>query len=306
MEHIYDVIIIGGGPAGYSAALYATRAGLDTIVLERLSAGGQMALTLDIDNYPGFDEGIDGFTLGQKMQQGAERFGSKSAMADVYSAQLSGEIKVLETSEGTFKGKSVIIATGAETRKLGIGREDELTGRGIHYCATCDGMGYRGKTVAVIGGGNTAVEDALILARLSEKVILVHRRDSLRADKVYHDQLMKTENIELRWNSVISELVAEEKFQGIKVKDVNSSEESFIPCDGVFVSIGRVPETKKFADEIKLDSQGYIVADETTRTNIPGVFAAGDVRTKALRQVITAAADGAVAAYFADEYLGGL
>ena len=306
MAHVYDMVIIGGGPGGYSAALYAARAGLDVVVLERLSAGGQMALTHQVDNYPGFAEGIDGFTLGMQMQEGAERFGAKTEYAEVKSLDLRAEPKRIETSEGTFLGKTVIYAAGAGPRKLGLPEEEKVAGRGVHYCAACDGMFYKGKTVVVVGGGNSAVADALILSRIAQKVILVHRRDSLRAEKVYHKALQQAENLEFRWNSVVSEVLHEDKVTGIRLKDVSSGEESVIPCDGVFVSIGRSPNTELLKGQVCLDSQGYVSAGESCRTNIPGGFAVGDVRTKALRQIVTAAADGAVSVHYAEEYLAGL
>lgn len=306
MEHIYDMLIVGGGPGGYTAAMYAARSGRDAIVLEKLSAGGQMALTSDIDNYPGFEEGVDGFTLGEKMQQGAERFGAKTELAEVFSLQLDGPVKSAETSEGTFYGRTVVLATGASPRLLGVEGEQEMTGRGIHYCAACDGMMYRGKTVVVVGGGNTAVEDALLLSRVAAKVILVHRRDSLRATKVYHDPLMQAENVEIRWNSAIDSLMREDKLTGVKLRDTVTGEISELACDGVFVSIGRAPANELVKGKVELDEAGYIKADESTRTSVPGVYAVGDVRTKAMRQVVTAVADGAVATHYAEEYLATL
>ena len=302
-HHVYDMVIIGGGPGGYTAALYATRAGLDTILLEKLSAGGQMALTNQIDNYPGFEDGIDGFTLAEKMQQQAERFGVKTEYAEVNSLELNAQPKVIHTSEGTFYGKTVVLATGANPRELELPEERELVGRGVAYCASCDGMFFRGKTVAVIGGGNTAAADALLLSRVAKKVILVHRRDTLRATKVYHEPLLRAENVEFRWNSVVTQLLHEEKLTGIRLKDVISGEESDVSCDGVFVSIGRKPATELAKDQLTLDASGYVVADETTQTNIPGVYAVGDVRTKLLRQVVTAVSDGAMAVHMAEEYL---
>lgn len=303
MEHIYDMIVIGGGPGGYTAALYTTRAGLDTLVLEKLSAGGQMAQTTRIDNYPGFDEGIDGFELGEKMQAGAERFGAKTELAEVRAVHLSGQPKRVETSEGTFCARTVVIATGAGHRPLGIAREAQLTGRGVAYCAACDGMFFRGKTVAVVGGGNSAAADALLLSRICKKVILIHRRDSLRATKIYHDPLMQAENIEFRWNSTVEQLLGDSSLSGVRLQDTKTGEITDLAIDGLFVSIGRSPETALFAGQVEMDSGGYIVADESTRTDVPGVFAVGDVRTKAVRQVITAAADGAVAAHYAEQYL---
>ena len=303
MDRIYDMIVIGGGPAGYTAALYGARAGLSTLVLEKLSAGGQMALTDMIDNYPGFPDGIDGFTLGEQMQQGAERFGAVTELAEVYSLNLQGEIRVVETSEGTFLGRTLVLATGAGPKELGLPNEQALVGRGVHYCAACDGMRYKGKTVAVIGGGNSAVADALQLARVAAKVIIVHRRDSLRATKVYHDPLMKLDNVEFRWNSAVSEILGEGKVTGLRLWDTLTGEMSEIAVDGVFVSVGRKPATDLVQGQVELDRNGYIVADESTRTSVPGVYAVGDVRTKLLRQVVTAVADGAVAAHHAGEYL---
>lgn len=305
-NHVYDMVIIGGGPGGYTAALYAVRAGLDTVLLEKFSAGGQMALTDQIDNYPGFENGIDGFTLAEKMKQGAERFGAQTKYAEVKSVDLNASPKVIETSEGTFYGRTVVFSTGANPRELGLPEEKELVGRGVAYCASCDGMFYRGKTVVVVGGGNTAAEDALLLSRLAKKVILVHRRDSLRATKVYHEPLMQAENVEFRWNSVVTELLYNAKITGVKLKDVQTGEETVVECDGVFVSIGRKPATELVKDQLTLDQSGYVVADESTRTNIPGVYAVGDVRTKVLRQVVTAVADGAMAVYYAEEYLAQL
>lgn len=305
MEHIYDTIIIGGGPAGYTAALYAARGGLDTLLVERMSVGGQMTLTGDIDNYPGFDEGIDGFTLGMRMQKGAERFGAKTEYAEVSSVDFSGDIKRIRTESGNFLSKTVIIAAGANPRELGIEGEQEFIGKGVHYCAHCDGRFYKDKTVAVIGGGNSAVADALYLSRLVKKVYLIHRRDTLRAEKIYHEPLMKTENVEFLWDSTVSEFIADTRVTGIKVRNVKTDAMKEISCDGVFISIGRSPATDFLKGKIRLDEKGYIIADESTRTSEKGIFAAGDIRTKALRQVVTAAADGAVAAHYAEEYLSG-
>ncbi len=302
---VYDMIVVGGGPAGYTAALYAARAGLTTLVLEKLSAGGQMALTEQIDNYPGFEEGIDGFTLAEQMQRQAEAFGARTEYAEVTKLDLNASPKVLDTSEGTFLAKTVAFATGANPRELGIQDEAALVGRGVAYCAACDGMRYKGKTVVVVGGGNSAAADALILSRIAQKVILVHRRDTLRATKVYHEPLMKTQNLEFRWNSTVSALLHGEELTGVRLKDTVTGAETEVPCDAVFVSIGRKPATELVEGQLELDRSGYIIADETTRTNIPGVFAVGDVRTKPLRQVVTAVADGAVAVHMAEEYLAG-
>ena len=298
---IYDMIVIGGGPAGYTAALYAARAGFETLVLEKMSVGGQMALTGDIDNYPGFEEGVDGFTLGMKMQQGAERFGAKTEYADITEVDFSSEIKRV----GEYFAKTVVVASGANPRTLGLEKEETLTGRGVHYCAHCDGRFYKDKVVAVIGGGNSAVADALYLSRLAKKVYIIHRRDTLRATKVYHEPLMKADNVEFVWNSTVEEFIADERLNGIKIKNTLTGDISEIICDGVFVSIGRKPSTEFLGDSLTLDENGYIIADETTKTNVDGVYAVGDVRTKALRQVVTAVSDGAVAVHFAEEYISG-
>ena len=302
MKHIYDMIVIGGGPAGYAAALYASRAGLDTLVIEKMSVGGQMALTDIIDNYPGFHEGVDGFTLGMQMQAGAERFGAKTEYDEITSVELSLEIKKIVGMTREYFARTVVIATGANPRELGIEGEEKLIGRGLHYCAHCDGRFYKNKTVAVVGGGNSAVSDALYLSHLAKKVYIIHRRDSLRATKIYHEPLMKAENVEFVWDSAVSDYITDGRVIGAKLRNLKSGEESELRFDGLFVSIGRKPATELFG-ELALDGAGYIVADETTKTAIPGVFAVGDVRTKALRQVVTAVSDGAVAAHFAEEYL---
>lgn len=305
-KQIYDMIIVGGGPGGYTAALYAGRAGLSVLVLEQLGPGGQMATTQHIDNYPGFWEGADGFDLGQKMQSQAQQFGAVTKLEPVTELKLDGEVKEAITPYGSYQGRTVAIATGASPRKLGLPEEEAFVGKGISYCATCDGMFYRGKTVAVIGGGNSAVEEALYLARLCEKVYLIHRRDALRADKAGALALEKQENVEVVWNSVVTGLNPDPdtgKLASLTLKNTQTGAASTLDCQGAFVSIGRVPNSQLVTGQLELDKQGYLVADETTCTSLPGVFAVGDVRQKPLRQIVTAAADGAVAAHFAQEYL---
>ena len=302
MNPIYDMVIIGGGPGGYTAALYAARAGMRVVVLEKLAAGGQMVETPQIDNYPGFTDGIDGYTLGQQMRENAEKFGAQTCFVEVTKLDLDGEVKSAETTDGIFYGRTLVVATGASPKYLGVPGERELYGKGVHYCAACDGMFYKGKTVVVVGGGNTAVADALLLSRVAKNVLLVHRRDTLRAARVYHKPLAEAQNVAFYWNCEVLEIHSGE----IVLKNSVTGQVSTLPCDGVFVGIGRQPATALVKDALTLDAQGYIPAGESTETSIPGVFAVGDVRTKALRQIVTAVADGAVAVHHAEEYLATL
>ena len=303
INNIYDVVIIGGGPGGYTAALYAARANLSTLVIEKFAPGGQMATTDIVENYPGFVEGINGFELGMQMKKGAERFGVKTKLAEVKSVDLTSNPKVIKTAKDTFEAKAVILALGASPRELGLPNERNLRGRGVSYCATCDGMFYRDKTVVIVGGGNTAVADAIFLAKICKKVYLVHRRDELRASKTYMEALENTQNIEFVWSSEVTEIIADQMVTGVKVKSRKDESVRDISCDGVFVAIGNVPNTDLIKGQVELDDAGYVPADETTRTNIPGVFAVGDMRQKPLRQIVTAVSDGAVAAKYAEEYI---
>jgi thioredoxin reductase (NADPH) len=276
-------------------------------VLEKISAGGQMTQTSTIDNYPGFDEGIDGFSLGFKMQQGAERFGAETMQTEVLSVDLNANPKKIVTDSGELLSKTVIIATGADHKHLGVDKEEALIGRGVGYCAACDGMMFRGKTVAVVGGGNSAAADALLLSKICAKVYVIVRRDVMRATKIYHEPLMKAPNVEFVWNSRVTEILeGNGRANGITVQSVHGEDKRQIECDGLFVSIGRQPITEFLNGSVALDGQGYIIADESTKTNIDGVYAVGDVRTKALRQVVTAVSDGAVAVHYAEEYLSNI
>jgi thioredoxin reductase (NADPH) len=302
MAH-YDTIIIGGGPGGYTAALYCARAGLKTLVLEKLSPGGQMATTSRVDNYPGFEDGVDGFELGEKMKRGADRYSAVSEFKEVVSVELDAKPKIVHTSEGDYTADTVIAATGASPRTLGLPEEARLLNRGVAYCATCDGMMYKGKTVVVVGGGDTAVTDALFLAKICRHVYLVHRRDTLRASNSYLETINNTENLTFLPDSVLSAILHEKRVTGAKIENVKTGQVSELSCDGIFVAIGRIPNTALFEGQVRMDTSGYIAADETTRTSLPGVFAVGDVRTKPLRQIVTAAADGAVASQYAEEYL---
>ena len=237
------------------------------------------------------------------MKKQAERFGARSENAEVIKVNLTVNPKEIETAKGTFLSKTVLLAAGANPRELGVDKETELIGRGVAYCASCDGMFYRGKTVVVVGGGNTAAADAILLSRIAKKVIIVHRRDTLKATRIYHEPLMNAENVEFKWDSTVTELLYEDKITGVKIKNVKTGEESIIDCDGVFVSVGRKPATDFLGSQLDLDENGYIIADETTKTSIPGVYAVGDIRTKQLRQVVTAVSDGAMAVHSAEEYL---
>lgn len=306
-EMIYDMAIVGGGPGGCTAALYGARAGLKTVLLEKLAAGGQMADSPLIENYPGFPEGLDGYSLGDLMRQGAERAGAEFRYTQLESADLTGDVKHLQTDSGEILARTVVLAPGASPRPLGLPNEKELVGRGMGYCAACDGMLYRGKTVVVVGGGNTAVGDALHLAKLCRKVYLVHRRDELRAPAP-NVRALESSGVEIVWNARPAELVQGEdgRLQALKVEDVHTGEVRELACDGVFAAIGRVPDTQLFREQVNCDAAGYFDADETTRTNLPGVYAVGDARAKAVRQVVTATADGAVAVHFAQEYLAGV
>ena len=299
---MFDIVVIGAGPGGYTAALYAARAGFSVLVLEKMTPGGQMGTTDVIDNYPGFPEGVGGFDLAMQMKQGAERFGVKTKMAAVRSVELGEDVKKVITAKEEIEAKAVIIATGAHPRPLDIEREAELVGKGVSYCATCDGMFFKGKDVAVVGGGNTAVSDVLYLAKICRKVYLIHRRDELRASRIYRKTLESLENVELVLNSEVTQLQAEQKVSAVSVKNKVSGDVRELPVEGLFIAVGNIPNSELFSGQLNMDENGYILADETTKTSIPGVFAVGDVRKKALRQVITAAADGAVASYFAEEY----
>lgn len=302
---VLDIAVVGAGPAGLTAGLYAARAGMDVAVFERVAPGGQLAQTDQLENYPGFPEGTEGFQLAYAMKQQADRFGVRTVSEDVTAVDLISDPKTLTTPFGEYRARAVIVATGARPRKLGIPEEERLAGRGVSYCATCDGNFFRGKAVAVVGGGNTAAADALYLARICEKVYLIHRRDQLRATAVYHQRLADMPNVEFVWNSTVSSLSSNEAgvLCAATVRDKNTGEERVLDVSGLFVAVGTLPNTEFLDGALELDQTGYIVAGETGETSIPGVWAAGDVRTKSLRQVVTAVSDGAVCAEQAAEHL---
>ena len=303
MENIYDLAILGAGPAGICAAIYATRAKLNTIWLDKkFVQGGQIVDTYEVDNYPGLP-GITGLDLGEAMAGHAKKMGMKPQREPVRSIEAEQGIKVIRTKKNEYRARAVIIACGATHRHLGIPGEEELSGMGVSYCATCDAAFFQDRTVVVVGGGNVAVEDAILLSRTCKKVYLVHRRDELRAEKILQESLFACKNVELIWDSIPLSIEGTDKVEALKIQNKKTQEESFIETDGVFIAVGIVPGTEKFKDLVKLDEAGYIVAGEDGITSEPGIFAAGDIRTKNLRQVVTAVADGANAVASAQRYL---
>ena len=305
---MYDVIILGAGPAGLSAATYAARANLNTLVIEKETVGGQIALTLSVDNYPGLDENPSGTDIANKMWLQAEKFGAKKVADEIVEMDLTSEVKVLKSADKTYEAKAVILATGANPRKLEIPGEKEFTGRGVAYCATCDGPFYQGLEVYVIGGGDAAVEEAIFLTKFARKVTVIYRGDKLKAAKSIQEKAFANDKIEFLYNSEVKELSGEMAVNKMKVINNKTSEETIVePTNGdldfgVFVFVGYVPNTELYKDYITLD-RGYAVTDNDMKTNIEGVFVAGDVRVKKVRQVVTAASDGAIAAISAEKYI---
>ncbi len=300
----YDVIIIGGGPAGLTAAIYCGRSELKTLVLEKMSPGGQMATTSEIENYPGFPKGADGATLAFDMLKQAQNFGAEFKYKEVKAVREENGEKIVTLNSGEeISAEAVILAMGASPRLLGVPGEDKFRGRGVSYCATCDGAFFKGKTTVIVGGGDTAAADALFLSKICEKVYLVHRRDALRAAKIYTTKLEALSNVEFVWNSTVEEILGDAKVNAVTVKDKISGDVKEISADGVFIAVGTTPQTDFIKDFIKLNDAGFISADESTKTEIDGVFVAGDCRTKILRQVSTAVSDGAVSAFMAQEFI---
>ena len=303
MSEIYDTAILGAGPAGISAAIYAARAKLNTLWLDKqFEQGGQVLNTYEVDNYPGLP-GISGMDLGEAMAGHAAKLGIEPFRENVLSVEDAGTEKIIRTKKHEYRARTVILACGASHRKLNIPGEEELSGMGVSYCATCDGAFFKNKTAVVVGGGNMAVEDAIFLSRICRKVYLVHRREELRAERILQENLFACENVEIRWNSVAVEIQGTECVTGLKIRDVQDATESVIATDGVFIAVGILPNTDKFRNLVKLDEAGYIVAGEEGITETPGIFAAGDIRTKMLRQVVTAVADGANAVASVQNYL---
>lgn len=302
----YDVIIVGGGPAGFSAALYAARANLKTLLIERFFSGGQMATAETMENYPGFEEPVNGLDLAMQMEAQAKRFGAEVVFDEVTDFKLDNDIKTVITSYNTYQCKALILSMGASPRELGVIGESSFRGRGVSYCATCDGALFKDMAVAVIGGGDTAVEDANYLSRMCKKVFLVHRRDELRAVKILQDKVLNNPKVEILWDSVVDGIFGNDTVEKIIIKNVKTEKLSTLNVDGVFVAVGSTPNNELIKDKLAMSDYGYILTDEYMKTNISGVFACGDIREKPLRQVVTAASDGAIAAVFAEKHIESL
>lgn len=303
MEHIYDTIIIGGGPAGLSAGLYASRSRMDTLIIERAEFGGQVATTNEIDNYPGSIENCTGATLSKRMKEQAEEFGTKFASEEVLEVKLEGDIKVIKCKDKTYKTKTIIIASGATPRLGGFKNEAELRGKGVSYCATCDADFFEDLDIAVLGGGDSAISEAIYLAKFGKTVTVIHRRSELRAVKSLQEKAFKNPKIKFIWDSVVQEAKGPEILESLVLKNVKTGELSQLKVDGCFVFVGYLPISELYNGKITMNERGDVITDENMRTNIPGVYAAGDIRVKLLRQVITATADGAIAATDAEHYI---
>ncbi len=304
---VYDVIIIGSGPAGLAAAIYAKRAELSVIVIEKAGlSGGQIINTYEVDNYPG-TPGISGFELSTKFREHADKLDTSFVNGEVTGFALEGDIKVITMDDGTrYSAKAVVIATGGAPRHLGVEGEEKLSGMGVSYCATCDGAFFKNKTVAVVGGGDVAVEDAIFLARICKQVYVIHRRDQFRASKSIVSRLLALENVTILWDSVVERINGEDRVESIEVKNLKKDEKNSYDIAGVFIAVGYLPSSGLYKEVVAVDEAGYIIADESCETNVPGIFAAGDVRTKELRQIITAASDGANAITAVERYLNNL
>jgi thioredoxin reductase (NADPH) len=301
----YDVIIIGGGPAGLSAGIYAARARLKTVMIEKMAVGGQIINSLLVENYPGYKDGVSGVDLTMAMHEQANKFGLETMYDEVKSIKIENGRKIVETTQEELEAKTIIIAGGSERQKLNVPGEKEYTGKGVSYCATCDGAFYRDKVAAVLGGGNSAVTEALELTKFASKVYLVHRRNELRATKILQEKLLANSKIQPVWDAVVEEIVGDRFVQKLKIKNANTDEESELAVDGVFVSVGTQPATGYLKNIISLDAFGSVMVNDRLETSVPGIFAAGDIRSGSIKQVIGAAGDGAMAAVNAGKYISG-
>lgn len=299
----YDVIIIGGGPAGLSAGLYTARAKLKTLIIEGSAIGGRMAEAWEIENYPGFTEAVHGYDLGQKMYEQATRFGAEHAQTSVTGIRIDARDKIVTTPIGDYAAPAVIIAGGSERRKLGVPGETELTGRGVSFCATCDGPFFREKAVAVVGGGNGALNEATHISHFASKVYVIHRRDSMRATKVLQEKAFSDPKIEFIWNTEVTAIEGKDSVERLKLKNVQTGAESALPAQGVFIAVGLIPNTGYLQNIISIDQYGAVITNDKMETNVPGIYAAGDVRANSVRQVVTAAGDGATAALYAQKFI---
>ena len=303
IEELYDIVIIGGGPAGLTAGMYAARSRLNTLLIERMALGGQVITTELVENYPGFPEGIGGFELGERMARQAERFGLKTASAEVTGIEVKGDIKEIRSREGLYRARAVIVSTGADPAKLGVPGEDRLRGKGVSYCATCDGAFFKDVPIAVVGGGDTAVEEGVYLTRYASSVTIIHRRDQLRAARIIQERAFSNPKIRFILNTVVAEIFGEKQVEGLGLRNVKTGEASELKVSGVFILVGMRPNTDFLKGVLELDERGFIITNEDLETSIPGVFAAGDVRKTNLRQVAVSVGEGALASYLAEKYL---
>lgn len=303
MNEEYEIVIIGGGPAGLAAGLYTSRARLSSLLLEKGLVGGQMTEAWQIENYPGFPEGISGLELGQLIHQQAEKYGLKTVMAEATGIELQEGQKIVKTTEGNFTAKAVIIASGSERRKLGVPGEKEFAGKGVSYCATCDGAFFQELPVAVVGGSDVAITEALHLSKLASRVIVIHRRNQLRATRILQEKAFSEPKIEFLWDTIVEEIEGEDLVKRIKLRQVKTGQNSTLDIDGIFVSIGFKPNTDYLKGILSLDATGAVITNDRLETNIPGIFAAGDIRHNSAQQVITAAGDGATAAIYAERFI---
>jgi len=302
-EKVYDMLVLGAGPAGLTAAIYAARSRLSVLVIEQMLSGGQIATTEKVENYPGFPEGIGGLELGQRLEEQARNFGTEMVLATVEKISLKGELKEVQTTEGIFRGRTLLIATGTRARPLGVPGEEELKGRGVSYCVTCDGSFFQDKRVMVAGGGDSALEEALVLTKFAAKVYIVHRRGELRAIRILQERVQQNAKIEVIYNAVIKKINGRERAESVTLHDVVDGKIWDVAIDGIFLYVGLIPNTDYLNGDLERNEQGYLITGDAMDTSIPGVFAAGDVREKGLRQVVTAVADGAVAAISAVKYV---